>query len=89
MTAFIIMGLIIIVAILIAVITIKRNIELKKDFEDEKDRSQQFRVAMYDGVALAGKAEKIDRSIEEKKNERKKKSKADKIASANNRANRP
>lgn len=89
MNAYIILGLIAALFGLIAFITIKRNRELKEDLNDEKDRSQQFRSAMYDGVELASKAEKIDREIQEKKNARKKMSKKDKIAAANNRTNRP
>lgn len=63
----------------------EKNRDLKDDLQDEKERSNQLRKAMANTVELSEKADEIDRTIEEKKNERKKLSKSQKIAAANNR----
>lgn len=64
---------------------IKANKKLKIDYEYEKFRADQYFHAMQDNKELQKKAAIIDKDIEEKKNERKKLSKADKIKLANNR----
>ena len=62
-----------------------KNKDLKDDLQDEKDRANQLRKAMANTVELSEKADEIDKTIEEKKNERKRLSKSQKIAAANNR----
>lgn len=64
-------------------ITSKR--ELKEDLSEEKLRSAQYLQAMQDNKNLADKAQEIDKGIEVRRNERKKLSKKDKLAAANNR----
>lgn len=64
----------------------KTQKKIKKSLEDEKKCAEQYRKQLAAAKEFQEKANKIDEEIEVKKNERKKMSKADKIASANNRS---
>lgn len=66
---------------------IKKNIEIKKDLEAEQLRTAAYKEAMANNSKLVEQYNNIDNQIEEKKRDRKKLSKNDKISAANNRSN--
>ena len=85
----IILSVVIAILITIGVLLIKHSRtlvnDLTDDLQDEKDRSELYVREMAITKDLQKKANNIDQKIEVKKNERKKMSKAQKIAAASNR----
>ena len=83
-----------IILILIAIIvllgvsqymTFKHNRKLKNNLEDAEHKVTQYKNIIADTKELSKKSQDIDKKNEEKKGERKKLSKKDKISAANNR----
>ena len=85
MTGFAIFILIILAMGAIIYFLFKHAAKMKDERDAERSRADQYFNAMKNTKELTEKAAKIDKDIEEKRNERKKLSKADKIKLANSR----
>lgn len=74
-----------VLAIGLIYILFKKKKEVQEDLDNEIERSLMLRDQLAVTKELQNKAVAIDHKIEVKKNERKKLSKKDKLAAANNR----
>lgn len=85
------MGIILILIVIIVLLgvsqymTYKYNRKLKNNLKHAEHKVTQYKNIIADTKELSKKSQDIDKKIEVKKNERKKLSKKDKIAAANNR----